>query len=123
MKLGPNQTRWVEALRSGEYKQGRGVLCRDGKYCCLGVAAEIFKTDDICIRPSRDDLDELVYDGNIAQAPDYVIEALGLWNAYGVTAGSGETSLTFLNDAKGLSFRQIAETIETNPEQFFKESR
>lgn len=29
--------KWVKALRSGEYEQGRGHLCRDGKYCCLGV--------------------------------------------------------------------------------------
>lgn len=30
--------KWVEALRSGEYKQGRGELLNDeGAYCCLGV--------------------------------------------------------------------------------------
>lgn len=37
-----NITKWVEALRSGDYKQGKGAL-RDinGNYCCLGVACEI----------------------------------------------------------------------------------
>jgi len=36
------KTRWVEALRSGKYKQARGTL-RDatGAMCCLGVLAEI----------------------------------------------------------------------------------
>ena len=34
--------KWLRALRSGRYKQGRGVLCRiidDNRYeyCCLGV--------------------------------------------------------------------------------------
>ena len=33
--------RWVAALRSGEYKQGKSALRRDGKYCCLGVLREI----------------------------------------------------------------------------------
>ena len=33
---------WVKALRSGEYKQGRGQLCMDEKYCCLGVLCEVY---------------------------------------------------------------------------------
>lgn len=39
------KTKWMKALRSGEYKQGFGTLKEelDGivKYCCLGVAGEI----------------------------------------------------------------------------------
>lgn len=39
------KTKWVEALRSGKYKQGAGYLClsengRD-KFCCLGVVLDI----------------------------------------------------------------------------------
>jgi len=32
--------KWVAALRSGEFKQGRGKLCNmtDNTFCCLGVA-------------------------------------------------------------------------------------
>jgi hypothetical protein len=35
--------KWVAALRSGKYQQGRGVLwnCRTNKYCCLGVLMEV----------------------------------------------------------------------------------
>lgn len=38
---------WLEALRSGKYKQTKGTLGRknlDGSasYCCLGVACEVF---------------------------------------------------------------------------------
>jgi len=29
--------RWVDALRSGKYKQAQGALKKDGGYCCLGV--------------------------------------------------------------------------------------
>lgn len=29
--------KWVEALRSGEYVQGKQCLQSEGRYCCLGV--------------------------------------------------------------------------------------
>jgi len=33
---------WVEALRSGKYPQGEGVLkSAEGEYCCLGVLGEV----------------------------------------------------------------------------------
>ena len=32
---------WQEALRSGDYKQGKGALNNKGKMCCLGVACDI----------------------------------------------------------------------------------
>lgn len=35
-----NVEAWCTALESGDYEQGRGMLCQDGKFCCLGVAAE-----------------------------------------------------------------------------------
>lgn len=32
------KTKWIEALRSGEYKQGKKSLKNEnGAYCCLGV--------------------------------------------------------------------------------------
>lgn len=32
------KTKWIEALRSGEYKQGKDILKNEnGAYCCLGV--------------------------------------------------------------------------------------
>jgi hypothetical protein len=36
---------WVAALRSGAYQQGQQYLKCDGKYCCLGVLAEILEID------------------------------------------------------------------------------
>jgi len=35
--------KWIKALRSGKYKQGRGQLWRksDNSYCCLGVLEAI----------------------------------------------------------------------------------
>jgi len=39
------KNKWVKALRSGEYKQCKGQLKRNGKFCCLGVLSEISKLD------------------------------------------------------------------------------
>lgn len=34
--------KWVEALRSGEYKQGQNALrTNDNKFCCLGVLCDV----------------------------------------------------------------------------------
>jgi hypothetical protein len=39
--------RWVEALRSGEYEQGRKHLHPEaGKYCCLGVLCDLHSKDN-----------------------------------------------------------------------------
>lgn len=32
------KAKWIEALRSGKYQQGKDMLYRAGRYCCLGVA-------------------------------------------------------------------------------------
>lgn len=34
---------WVDALTSGEYKQGQNVLqCSNGEFCCLGVLCDLY---------------------------------------------------------------------------------
>lgn len=46
MKLNKNEKRalnkWIKALRSGEYKQTRGFLEKNGGFCCAGVACKVF---------------------------------------------------------------------------------
>lgn len=32
---------WVEALRSGDYQQGKEYLRKDDKFCCLGVLCDL----------------------------------------------------------------------------------
>lgn len=35
--------KWIKALRSGEYKQGKNVLRRrDNTFCCLGVLCDLY---------------------------------------------------------------------------------
>lgn len=47
---------WVKALRSGEYKQGRGHMCEDTpegpRYCCLGVLVDIAHDGDWVLDPN-----------------------------------------------------------------------
>lgn len=43
-------TKWLKALRSGEYKKGRGALCRIDKkgnesFCCLGVLCDLYNKE------------------------------------------------------------------------------
>lgn len=41
-----NIQKWVEALESGKYKQGRKCLQTDtGRYCCLGVGCVVFVSE------------------------------------------------------------------------------
>lgn len=41
-KLSPTtKKKWIEALRSAEYKQGLGQLRQDDKFCCLGVLYDV----------------------------------------------------------------------------------
>ena len=56
LKLTKRQIRqWVNALRSGKYKQTSGTLCadlgedddtEDMRFCCLGVACDLFLEGD-----------------------------------------------------------------------------
>jgi len=37
--------KWIEALRSGKYKQGEGQLVGVNKFCCLGVLCDVVKDE------------------------------------------------------------------------------
>lgn len=34
--------KWVSALRSGDYTQGKNKLAHRGSYCCLGVLCDLY---------------------------------------------------------------------------------
>lgn len=116
MELGQNQKLWIEALRSGKYKQTKTVLCLktshgDNAYCCLGVANEIFNLNA--------QIDETLY-GTRYQ------EVLGLFDSDGVIKGDEDEleclSLLEMNDSDGKTFVEIADFIEKNPELVFTHS-
>jgi hypothetical protein len=44
VELGPIKDKWIKALKSGRYEQGAGRLrTESGGYCCLGVLSKIQK--------------------------------------------------------------------------------
>lgn len=109
--LGPNQTKWLAALRSGEYQQGKQYLCREGRYCCLGVGCEVLGV------PKTPYEDCVAFNGSISTAPNMFRDLVGLRDFMGV-ATSGCT-LTSLNDVDGKSFSEIADIIESDPSDYF----
>lgn len=39
--------KWAETLKSGEYKQGTGVIKKGNKFCCLGVLCDLASKEGI----------------------------------------------------------------------------
>lgn len=116
----PFRTRWVAALRSGEYQQLTGSLHDYGTktpdaYCCLGVALELLAAelhvDDIFNFEISDNA--RVNGGHYYLAEDQ--EELPSSYAYflmDITPAEG-TQLARLNDAQ-FTFNQIADIIEAD---------
>lgn len=108
---------WVEALRSGKYKQGRRKLhvvdapCGEHTYCCLGVLCELAEKSGICSMSINEGT--YGYDGATTLLPNSVMEWAGLNYAGGELNKDGEfTSLVKLNDFKEMDFVSIADIIE-----------
>lgn len=103
--------KWVKALRSGKYKQGRKALrTRRGNYCCLGVACDISKLS----KWDTNSYGEGRYDGHVGDLPRRVKKWFGmaLSNPL-VTHGKKQVELASLNDRRSSSFRQVADLIES----------
>ncbi len=92
--------KWVAALRSGEYKQGKTFLCKDGKYCSLGVACAIM---DIKIPVLAKTISSFYDLRGISKIPKLI---RGYKNPV-------VTKLSGMND-RGAPFSEIADYIEQN---------
>lgn len=106
-----NIKKWVEALESGEYKQGSNALCsiqdEIPHYCCLGVANEVCNLN-----------------ANPASLYLWIEDsAIGLISPAGdlVQAYHTHHSLACMNDSGQFSFKEIATYIKENPENVFTE--
>ena len=126
---------WVDALRSGEYKQGKFALhTEQEEYCCLGVLCSVYQREigglDVnstkaapqYLAGDRREVKQYVYNESSVNLP------LVVKNAIGLRAGTGEfyddnlggwTSLVCLNDEENWSFEQIADLIEKRPKRLF----
>jgi hypothetical protein len=94
------KAKWLEALRSGKFRQAREAMKVGPSYCCLGVLREL-------VRPGCTDLRE----GGDEFLPDDITEQVGI--PYHV-----QEMLANMNDGAKMctphSFKQIADYVEQN---------
>lgn len=138
----------VKALRSGEYLQGNGYLAqickgeedgiytREIRYCCLGVACEVFRTHSQEPELRRAEGGKTVsYQGHDLYPPDRVLEWFG-WDTSGPEGNRGKLkhamdvtleghtathrNLASLNDF-GMEFEEIANIIEQGKMKYASE--
>ena len=94
--------KWIKALRSGKYRQGRKTLYTKGshrgrpRYCCLGVAGRICGL-------SNEDMRRKGFVYNCGVIPDLITGDDGI-----------ATVLSGMNDRHEKSFSKIADWIQEN---------
>jgi hypothetical protein len=101
-----NIEKWIVALRSGEFKQGR--RCLHDKllktYCCLGVANEVCQLNETS--------DQVLLGTH---------KLMGLVYARGAYVLSGKTeALSSMNDSGKFTFDEIADVIEQHYNECLK---
>lgn len=117
--MNDNAKKWVAALRSGEYRQGRGALRSGDEYCCLGVACDLYSKETGVSWESEAET-TFVYLGQNAVLPQEVKNWLGLCNDSGRCPAKYQPgSLIHWNDG-GWTFEEIADWIESEPEGLFE---
>ena len=128
MKLGPNQKKWIAALRANPEEQIRGFLGKttdDDKkgFCCLGKGCDV-----LGIGIWEDSI--FFVEGVRAFLPEYPRKQLGLVDYSGTAKVShheklnelySSFSLSEMND-EGKTWSEIADILEKHPEAFFFKS-
>ncbi len=105
------KAKWVAALRSGDYAQGKITLRSKGnQFCCLGVLCNLHAQAHPKIAAKQKDSQS--YMGESEILPDAVMEWSGVSTRNGLFSDdSGLGTLASLNDA-GTSFSKLAKIIE-----------
>lgn len=109
------KARWVEALRSGKYKQGKGRL-RDGDcFCCLGVGCDVYDPSGW----GRDAINGDFYRAPyiVGNLPPEVRQHFGVKRMFGEYGDYG--GLAEINDDTMGTFSEIADIIDSEPEGLF----
>lgn len=114
------QKKWVEALRSGDYSQGKGKLKdASGDYCCLGVLCELAVEAGVLPKPLEigpESVDGPSYLYGSENTGSLLPREVSVWaglsdNSPQVRDEHNQLPLTYLNDT-GHDFETIAELIE-----------
>jgi len=115
------KTKWVAALRSGDYKQGNGYLHKiewDGSesFCCVGVLCKIAsETHPELISVSRTQF-AVSYAGRCNMVDEETCESLMLPNRDTLAALAIKNDGWFIYNGRGngWAFNRIADYIEEN---------
>lgn len=117
------KARWIQALRSGNYAQGKYNLRRQDSYCCLGVLCDIVK-DEVNYNwlPVVDSLGTFY---TIDRADEILPESVAIYAGLNDCSPQVEVMCTCedeerfeflqianLNDSGDYSFEQLADLIE-----------
>ena len=107
VKMNPQvKAKWVAALRSGEYKQGRRQLrTKNNRFCCLGVLCNIHAQEHP--RIAAEQKSPTLYMGVCGTLPAEVVE-------WAVMPAYIEGQLVDMNDLSKMNFKQIADWVEKN---------
>lgn len=116
--INDNAKKWLAALRSGEYQQGRGALCRADRFCCLGVACAVYQKDvgDLKV---KDVANMTEFDGETGVLPKRMQAWLGINDENpDLYDGQRERPMASRNDS-GATFADLANLIEQNESRVF----
>ena len=136
MRLTEAQERWLTALESGSYEKAHGTLRVDDRFCCLGVACDLYdssrwKTHRKLLGYQGADVfrgetlppDVSEYYGIIGEAGDIHQHALEPGDVSAIAGRTGmagrDMTLAAMNDG-GYTFREIAAIIRKTPDAFFE---
>ena len=97
--------KWIEALRSGEYKQGMVSLFKNDSYCCMVVAGRVCGMSKENIKINNGTFKAF----NNPKVPEELI-------TIGYTYTPLVRKLIHLNDEEEKSFNEIADWVEQNVE-------
>lgn len=102
------KAKWVTALRSGEYKQGIGMLRREnGDFCCLGVLCDLH-SKETGTEWETDSHDKTSYLNKSGSLPIDV----GVWANMTSDYYTSLWRLISMNDTQNCNFKEISEYIE-----------
>lgn len=112
----------VDALRSGEFRQTKGQLARNGSYCCLGVACVVAQRHGLNTLRDWTDESGTVFFGTDLDEPAHELLPDSVKNWYGFSFNDPEvdrddderdglTTAVDFNDA-GKNFNWIADAFE-----------
>lgn len=114
-----NFRKWLDALRSGNYRQGRHVLEKPAhgdeptQYCCLGVACRVAMENGVELEV-KETTTSVEFDSHSGQLPGKVLRWLGVSN-YSLLVQTSQDGVhvpvSIIND-DGECFANIADLLE-----------